>query len=110
MASYPSFHQRLEGSVKETLDDLVLDRAMNGALKARAYYSAVKFRFTVRHILTTAELATLQTFYNTNRLLTVTFTWERDSVAYTCLFEGPLKEVTYHRPDLIEVEVRLSQQ
>lgn len=88
MAAYPSFSQLL-ASNEEGVDDLTLDRAVNGSVKARAFYTSRKRRFNLRHYLSSSERATLQTFYDTNRLLTVTLTWVADGQAYTCLFAGP---------------------
>lgn len=88
MAAYPSFTQLL-GSTEEGVDDVTLDRAVDGSVKARGFYTARKRRFKLRHFLTSSERATLQTFYDTNRLLTVTLTWVPDGQTYTCLFQGP---------------------
>lgn len=88
MAAYPSFGQLL-ASTEEGVDDVTLDRAVDGSVKARGFYTARKRRFRLRHFVTSSERATLQTFYDTNRLLTVTLTWVPDGQAYTCLFQGP---------------------
>lgn len=93
MAAYPTFTYNPSQSSEETiLDDLQLDRASNGTPKVRAMYTAPKKMFTVVHeALTAAERSTLMTFYNTNRLLQVTFLWKADNVTYTCIFTGPPK-------------------
>jgi hypothetical protein len=116
MAAYPSYPQ-LYGSVEEWVDDLVADRSVSGGVKVRAMFTSRKRRFRLRHNLTAAEVYTsyggsasnaLKTFYDTNRLLTVTFTWAGDSVAYTCLFAGAPR-ITFNGPRA-DVEVELLQQ
>jgi hypothetical protein len=117
MASYPTYPQ-LVGSTEEWVDDLVADRAVNGAVKVRAMYSDKKRRFILRHRLTKAQIYTdylgtaanaLQTFYTTNRLLTVTMTWQPDGQTYTCLF-ARAPRVTFDSPLTANVEVELLQQ
>lgn len=117
MASYPSYPQ-LVGSVEEWVDDLVADRAVNGSVKVRAMFTTRKRRFLLKHRLTTAQVYTsyggsaanaLQTFYDTNRLLAVTFTWTGDSTSYTCLFARPPK-LSWDNVGLADVEVELLQQ
>lgn len=88
MANYPSLTQTLE-SDEAFVDDLSIDRAVNGAAKGRAFFTAKKREFTVRHILTTAERATLDSFYDSNRTLTVAFTWSGNGSQYDVLFERP---------------------
>lgn len=91
MANYPSFLQT-RVSDEQILDDIVIDRAVNGGVKARAFYTARKKVFRIRHkCLLAADRATLDAFYEANRLITFTFTWAADDVAYTCLFSGPIK-------------------
>lgn len=91
MPSYPSFAQ-LRASEEQTLDDIVIDRAVNGTPKSRAFYTARKKIFRIRHkCLLAADKATLNTFYETNRLLNFDFTWNADSVLYSCRFAGPIK-------------------
>lgn len=91
MASYPSFKQSMS-SDEQTLDDIEIDRAVNGTPKLRAYYTARKKIFKIRHnYLLASEKTTLDSFYEANRLITFTFTWNADGVVYTCLFAGPIK-------------------
>lgn len=108
MATYPSLAQ-LVGSTAEWVDDLQVDRAVNGSAKARAFYTAKKRRFILRHILTSTDVGTLQTFYDTNRLAANSLTWSGDGVAYTVLFDGPPK-VKPMGGLYSEVEVRLVEQ
>lgn len=109
MASYPSFPQLL-GSVETPRDDLTVDRAVNGTAKARAFYTARKRQFQVRHLLTKAERDTLLAFYDANRLVSCLFTWTGDTTptVYTCLFERP-PELRHASPSIIEAIVRLVQ-
>lgn len=90
MAAYPSFPQ-LIGSTREAIDDLVLDRSVAGGAKSRAFYATKKNRFKIRHLLSATDAATLEAFYDTNRLLTVTLAWGGNGSSYTVLFEGPLR-------------------
>lgn len=89
MAAYPSFPQLIEGAEDGWVDDLVFDRAVNGDLKVRAFYPGKKRTFKVPHVLNRVDFATLEAFYDTNRLLAVEFTWVRDGQTYTCMFGGP---------------------
>lgn len=89
-ATYPSFPQ-LVGSTQEFLDDVVVDQAVNGAVKVRGFFSGRKSRFVLKHHLVATDLATLLAFYDANRLLTVAMTWALDGNAYTCLFNGAPK-------------------
>jgi hypothetical protein len=117
MASYPAYKQLL-GSTEEWVDDLVADRAVAGNVKVRAMFTSKKKRFLLRHKLTTVEVFTsfagssanaLTTFYDTNRLLTVTLTWAGDGASYTCLF-GRSPRVTWDNVGLADVDVELLQQ
>jgi hypothetical protein len=108
VANYPSFAQ-LVASEEGFLDDLLVDRAVNGNAKVRALYTTPKRRFTVKHRLSTTDRNTLQAFYSTNRALTFVFTWAGNSTAYTCIFEGP---PTYDYADgmNVDVTVRIAEQ
>lgn len=108
MAAYPSFAQ-LMGSSEEILDDVQVDRAVNGSVKSRAFYSAKKRRFTLKHVLDNTDVNTLLSFYDSYRLSSNTFTWARDSTSYTVLFEAPPSVKALAR-GYNEVEVRLVQQ
>jgi hypothetical protein len=109
VAAYPSLTQLLN-STEEWVDDIVLDRAVNGTVKARAFFAAKKRRFVLQHDLSSTDRATLQTFYNTNRLLAVTLTWAADAQSYTCLFEGPPKINGYLGAGYASVTVVLAEQ
>ena len=88
MAAYPTLPQQI-GSTEAWADDLVPDRSVSGGVKVRAFYTGVKRKFTVKHWLNATDLATLKTFYTTNRLLTFTFVWAGDGQTYTCVFGAP---------------------
>jgi len=107
MAAYPLTNVLRKGSQEEWLDDLVADRTVNGAVKVRALYSGKKRRFILHHLLNSTERATLQTFYDTNRLLTITMTWPVDNVTYTCVFAKPPH--LSHGSVLSDVDVELLQ-
>lgn len=85
MAAYPAFGQ-LDDSEEIVLDGLIMKRASNGAARGRLMYTGKKRGFNIKHILTAAEKATLETFYDTNRALTFDFVWKGDSMSRTCLF------------------------
>ena len=117
MAAYPSYPQLID-SREEWVDDLVADRSVSGGVKVRSMFTAKKRRFLLRHRLTKAQVYTdylgtaanaLQTFYDTNRALTVTMTWTPDATVYTCLFAGAPR-VTWFSPNIADVEVELLQQ
>lgn len=88
MAAYPSFAQTMS-STESYEDNILLDRASNGALYGRAMWTGAKRKFQIEHDLTSADAATMRTFYATNRALPVSFTWAGDAGTYTCLFEAP---------------------
>lgn len=74
-------------SDEETLDDVQVDRASNGAARARAFYTGPKKKFSiVFEDLSAGDKATVHAFYLAHRLLTFTFTWAADGVTYTCIF------------------------
>lgn len=117
MASYPSYPQLVD-SREEWVDDVVADRAVAGGVKVRAFFTARKRRFILKHRLTKAQVYTdylgtaanaLATFYDANRLATVDLTWTPNGVSYTCLFAGAPR-VTWINPNVADVEVELLQQ
>jgi hypothetical protein len=88
MNAYPSFPQ-LIGSAVNDADDLIVDTAVSGSSKARSFYANRKAHILLKHNLSDADLATLEAFYDANKLLAVAFTWQRDGSSYTCLMAGP---------------------
>jgi len=106
VASYPSLPMR-KGSQEKWVDDLSADRAVNGSVRARAFFTAKKRTFIIRHLLNLTDRGTLETFYNANRLLVLTMTWPPDGVTYSCVFGRPPQYT--HGSVLTEVEVELLQ-
>jgi len=107
MAAYPTFGQS-KGSTEEWIDDIQIDRAADGTPRLRSFYTFKKKLFNLRHLLNAADVSTLQSFYDSYRLVLNTFTWQRDGLIYTVYFDGvpSIKSVGggWH-----EVEVRLTQ-
>jgi hypothetical protein len=114
VATYPSTYLQLIGSTEESVDDIQIDRAANGTTKVRAFYTARKRKWTLKHVLTATDLNALLSFYDTNRTSANTFTWTRDATSYTVLFAEPPQYETL-KPGattvgLFSVTVRLVQQ
>lgn len=87
MANYPSITLAQESN-EELLDDVATDRAVDGSAKVRAFYTAAKRRFQVRHrMISASDKSTLLTFYGSNRATTITFSW--GGTNYTCVFASP---------------------
>ena len=87
MATYPSFPQ-LVGTAVTHEDGRVMRRSMNGAPRIKTFYSNTKYGFTVKHEIDSADLATLNSFWNTNRNLAFDFVYEGDGLTYSCYFLG----------------------
>jgi len=90
MATYPTFSQSVD-STFDWLDDIQIDRASNGTVKARALFTAPKAIGNILHRLTNTERATLDAFYLANRRIPFDFVWSGDGLTYSCLFSGPPK-------------------
>ena len=88
MATYPAL-LTLRDSTEERDGGVIPARATNGALRVRVMYPADKRAFEVRHLLTTAERSTLETFYGAEKLADVSYTWPADRVTYTVRFVAP---------------------
>lgn len=89
MATYPAFPQH-RSSTARLRDDIEIDRAGNGSVRARAFYTAPKWEFEAIHAaLTHAERATLIAFYNTNRLLPVDYASDHTRATHSCVMDGP---------------------
>lgn len=106
MAAYPDFDQVI-GSSREFLDDLQVDEAVDGSARSRAFFPAVKVRLRLVHKMTEAEIDTLMTFYNANRVLpSVDVQWKCDGPIYVCVFAGP-PQIGYDNPvSVVEVGFR----
>jgi hypothetical protein len=109
--AYPAALKVLAASAtREWIDDVVIDRSVSGAGKARSFFTAKKSRFMLPHLLTLTEYGTLQTLYDANRNLRVTLTWIPDGLPYICFFDGPPSRPTFVTPTLVRVDVRLVEQ
>jgi hypothetical protein len=87
MAVYPTFGQDIS-STETLLDDIQVDRASNGRIRLRGFYASSVKEYSVVHTLTTTNKDILETFYNTNRNTSFTFTWVPDNSSHTCMFSG----------------------
>lgn len=103
MASYPSSIRQHPDSEEIVRDPLLVSYARSGAVKARRLQPGKKLTFVVVHkALTTSEKATLQSFFDSNRAVSLTFAWnDAPSTTYTVIFadanglawrrDGPLR-------------------
>jgi hypothetical protein len=108
VASYPTLGGGIrQGSQEIWDDDLLSDRSVNGSVRARAFFASKKRRFLVKHLLNATDRATLETFYDTNRALVLTFTWPPSGVVYSCVFARAPR--FNHGRTLTDVEVELLQ-
>ncbi len=91
MSTYPEIRQSKNSTESFASGGVVSDRATNGAIRARSYYSSPKKLFTVIHeFVPTSVKTSLETFYNDNKNNEVYFLWLPDGVTYQCIFhEGP---------------------
>ena len=96
MATLVAYSQ-LVGSTEEGVDGIQMDRAVNGTVKVRSFFSGRKRKWKLKHLLTGTELNALLSFYDTNRVAENTFTWTRDATAYTVFFDGP-PQYTIEKP------------
>lgn len=85
--SYPDFAQSASSKI-EVLSEVVFDRATNGKLRARSMWPAQKHTFVVEHDLTTAQVATLRTFYANNIATVIPFVWQGDQQTYSVVMKS----------------------
>lgn len=85
MAAYPSIGQTTQSRESWT-DDVKLERASNGSARGRALFAGRKLELQVAHVVERGDVATLLSFYDTNRLLPVDVTWSGDGVTRQMLF------------------------
>lgn len=83
--AYPSFAQ-LEGTAHRFADDRSVVRDTGGAARVAAFYDSPRKTFSVQHRLSSADFATLESFYESNRLTSFSFVYSLDGVTYTCVF------------------------
>jgi len=110
MAAYPAIRYTVR-SRQKLVDTLDLVRADNGTPWGYVTGPGAKAEFELEHNgISTAELATLRAFYDTNRALGgITLTWDGDGVTYTCLFAAP-PEITPLGAGRWRCVMRLAQQ
>lgn len=91
MASYPSSFIQDQSSREEWRDPMIVRYSRAGTVKARRLQEAKTRVFIVEHKnLTTAQRDTLETFYDTNRAITLSFAWNFDpGTVYTVIFADP---------------------
>jgi hypothetical protein len=85
--AYPSFAQ-LVGSAVVVRDGRVVVRDEGGDAHASSLYDAIKRDFRVKHLLSTADVATLYAHLSANLATSFDFVWALDGATYTC-FYGP---------------------
>lgn len=88
MPAYPSFVQGL-GSTILLEDEILSERASNGALRSRVMWSESKGSIALEHVLNADEVATLRTFYADNRGGLIDVVFAGDGVMYQCLMVTP---------------------
>lgn len=88
MAAYPSSLPQATSSREEWVDPLLVSYSRAGGVKARRLQGAKKRVFVVEHkFLTNTQKTTLETFYDTNRAITLTFAWnDVPGTTYTVVF------------------------
>lgn len=85
----PSEIGQLDGSTRLIRDDILPIRSVNGKLYVRALYPTPKSAFRLHHLMTTAQYADFDTFYQTYSRVFFLFTFAGDNVQYTCCFAEP---------------------
>lgn len=83
MATYPDLGFE-EGSIEDWADPLLLSTSRGGGTKGRRLQAGKKRLFRVLHVLTAAERATLEAFYDANRAVSFDFAW--NGVTYSVIF------------------------
>ena len=104
--AYPSFDVMLSGADDEWEDDVQIERATNGALRGRAFFSSEKGRFRFSHRLNAADAAAYRGFVTANRFSEFSFYYPRTKGTYTCIFARRPK----YRPlggGIVEISVEL---
>lgn len=72
------------GVTERFTTDRKLERASNGTLRGRVFYTTKKRTFKIQHpALTPAQLATFDAFYDSNLSSTFTFTYTNDGIVFT---------------------------
>lgn len=86
---YPTYGQSVE-SDETTLWGRQIDRATNGSVKSRSFYTGAKKTFKVVHeFLTNTQKLAIESFYTDNQNESFEFTWIASGVTYpTCMFDA----------------------
>lgn len=112
MAAYPSSLPQAAGSSEEWVDPIELSYSRAGSVKARRLQSAKKRAFVVEHsFLTEAQRSTLESFYDTNRSIALTFAWnDAPGTTYNVIFSDA-SGLTFKRVagNYYDVTVRLAE-
>lgn len=112
MASYPSSIPQDPDSEEIVRDPILVSYARSGEVKGRRLQPAKKRSFVVVHkFLTASEKSTLQTFFDSNRAVTLTFAWnDAHGTTWTVIFSDPSGlSWKRSRPLLWDVTVRLDE-
>lgn len=84
--AYPIFRIAY-GATQDIQTDRQMERATNGAVRGRIFYTTPKSIFKFTHdSLSAAELVTFKAFYAANTTSSFTFLWPGDATNYTCMF------------------------
>ena len=87
MAAFPTLKQSPKTRVIPISSGRQLDMSTNGTIRGRDLHSATAFDIDLVNILVTdAEKSTLETFYDTNKNLAITWTDAGDSQVYDAVF------------------------
>jgi len=84
---YPINLPQVIGSSFNEESGAVVSRSINGRPRIRNNFSQVWRTGTIVHELSQSELDSLMTFYNDNKSIAFTFTYQADNVTYSCQFE-----------------------
>jgi len=83
---------------------------VDGAGDHHVFWPAQKKRFTLKHVLTVADMATLQALWAAAKLVSVAFTWYEDGVVYNVMFlEQPKREGLAGTTEVRNVTVELGE-
>jgi len=86
MATYPNFPILVESRITR-VDGYEPRRATNGLLKVRKMMAGEQREFMLVHFLNKTDKGTLETFFQTNKTLDVTFNnWPGDATSYPVRF------------------------
>jgi hypothetical protein len=104
VANYPGF-LTLADSTATADSGIEPVRATNGTLKLRRLWATDKGEFEIGHVLASADKATLDGFYTTNKDLDITYRWPSTGATFTVRFVAPPRYTP--RGAYFEARVRL---